>query len=882
MEPRTSFVGRDDELERLDELVRSTQLVTLTGPGGVGKTRLAMKVGARLADEVIGEIHLVELAPLPVGSGVAPLSEVVVATLGYPTLASAREDLVDKPTLIILDNCEHVSISAATVADELLENLPLLRLLVTSRAPLGLEGEHVVVVEPLPEDDAVNLLVDRARAAGASFPDGVLDDGLRELCAQLDGLPLALELVASHLRSLQPDDVIGGLSQNAALLRRARGGFSRHLSIEDAVSWSYRLLDEPLAKFFRSLSVFPGGFGLGDVEAVLGAEFGSRIEIADSLDRLVGHSLVQTDNDTMILRYRLLVPVRSLARQWLEEDGSAAHLDGLLVDYLVDRAVDIAAAGMSSWDDAIMRDLFRLSPDFRAAIRTCLASDEESTRAFCLYLPSWGVVHHGEVGAISRVGRELLDRWPARSAPLWAEVAAIASTAHLGAGDLDAADALARDVLETTTDPSVATVVAGRTRCLVDVVRGDFEHGLHHAEVAAGWARSLGLDLFAYELDCHRGGILDLLGRSEEARSTLLSVLENSRAAHASVVATAALQLLAENALESDLDQALGYLDEISAILTPGSTIDATWSERLTRGSVELRRGNTAAALEAMGEALRLARRAGDRRDSWRAMRSIGVAVALGVPERRADAARLLAAVQESALTPAQGMVGRDLLELALEAVSNVPSRPQPSGDEAVALAIDLSSLGLSPREASPSSPSPTPTMTFNATGVRISWLHDSTDLRPMKGLRDLAQLLRYPGRDVHVLELMGSSLDESGSGPTIDNQARRAYEDRLRELQTEIHEAEDNNDSGALERAQDEFDVIVGVLSESLGLDGRAREKGSSAEKARQAVSWRIRAAIRKIEDQLPACGRHLARSVQTGGFCRYDPESDPGWSID
>ena len=205
-----------------------------------------------------------------------------------------------------------------------------------------------------------------------------------------------------------------------------------------------------------------------------------------------------------------------------------------------------------------------------------------------------------------------------------------------------------------------------------------------------------------------------------------------------------------------------------------------------------------------------------------------------------------------------------------------------------VALAYELAELLAAPGpldDPSPervaSGPSRAPSLAEVGGIVRITWGDSSHDFRPMKGLSDLARLLAFAGREIHVLELMGSSLDEADVGPVIDATARRECEARLRELQEDIHRAEDGNNIGRLEALQDEFDAVVSALSEGLSLGGRDRRPGASSEKARQAVSWRLRAAIKRIEAELPSCGRHLRNSIKTGAFCRYEPEIDPGWVV-
>ena len=320
VEPRTSYFGRVDEQRLAADHVRATQLVTLTGTGGIGKTRLAHRIAADLADEAVDGVFFVDLTEVD-GAERDGVANAVTAAVGAPSLPASVESLSAGTALLILDNCEHVLDEVADVADTLLGGSGDLRILATSREPIGLPDEQVVVVEPLGPSDAVALLRDRAAAAGATIEaDPDTTSVLEELCERLDGVPLGLELAASRLRSLGPREVLTGLGASADLLRRTRGGDVRHRSLEDTVAWSYRLLDDDSARFFRALAVFPSDFGLDDVEAVIGRAQGlDRVQIADQLDRLVSQSLVVAASGPEGIRYRLLVVMRHLARAWMVE-----------------------------------------------------------------------------------------------------------------------------------------------------------------------------------------------------------------------------------------------------------------------------------------------------------------------------------------------------------------------------------------------------------------------------------------------------------------------------------------------------------------------------------------------------------------------------------
>ncbi|HYF44972.1 MAG TPA: hypothetical protein VD926_02100, partial [Acidimicrobiales bacterium] len=163
----------------------------------------------------------------------------------------------------------------------------------------------------------------------------------------------------------------------------------------------------------------------------------------------------------------------------------------------------------------------------------------------------------------------------------------------------------------------------------------------------------------------------------------------------------------------------------------------------------------------------------------------------------------------------------------------------------------------------------------------RVAWAGREVVVRASKGMADLARLLAAPGRELHCLELAGAAAEQSATGEVIDDTARREYEQRIRDLQAEIDEAEANNDHARAERAQTEFDAVVEHLASALGLGGRARRTGSTAERARSAVTHRVRATIRRLGEEHPELGRHLTAAVTTGTYCSYRPERDVSWSL-
>ncbi len=317
----TTFVGRDDDLEAVTAALGDARLVTLTGPGGIGKTRLAIEVGNRSALPRAWFVDLVPATPNTVIEAVA--GALGVADRPNQSLIQVVCDsLTDQPGLLVLDNCEHVLDAVATTAERLLRWSPEVVVLATSREPIGLPGERVVPVAPLGADGqggALTLLRERAVAAGAVLSPAE-DAALVEICDRLDGLPLAIELAAARCSTLGVEGVLRGLDDRFQVLRGHRGGDERHRSLRAVLDWSYELLDpEEQSVLYRS-SVFQGGFRLADAEAVSGGDLAG-VAVIDAVGRLAAKSLVSRSQDPFGSRFRLLDTVRAYALERLAESG---------------------------------------------------------------------------------------------------------------------------------------------------------------------------------------------------------------------------------------------------------------------------------------------------------------------------------------------------------------------------------------------------------------------------------------------------------------------------------------------------------------------------------------------------------------------------------
>ncbi|WP_350280212.1 BTAD domain-containing putative transcriptional regulator [Kribbella sp. HUAS MG21] len=348
--PLTSFVGRRQDVAELTRLLSNgTRLVTMVGPGGAGKTRLATETGRSLVDQSGDGIWFVELAPLGDAADVAPT---VLSTLGaseyvdlpqarlapkhIPTSRAATQRLVevigDRRILLVFDNCEHLVQEVAGLVDSLLASCPRLRVLTTSREPLSIPGEHLHPVGPLglppehattDEYPAMQLFVDRARAVRPDFQlTDANRDAVAEICRRLDGMPLAIELAAARLRALTPLQIVDRLADRFRLLTSgSRTALPRHQTLRAVVEWSWDLLDPDEQAVARRLSLFSGGATLDAAEQICSDESIPPESVLGVLASLVDKSLVEAAADERSVRYRMLETVRAYGAEQLRAAG---------------------------------------------------------------------------------------------------------------------------------------------------------------------------------------------------------------------------------------------------------------------------------------------------------------------------------------------------------------------------------------------------------------------------------------------------------------------------------------------------------------------------------------------------------------------------------
>ncbi|WP_433621992.1 protein kinase domain-containing protein [Nocardia sp. CA-120079] len=479
-----SFVDRRTEMSELRNLLSSARLVTLTGTGGVGKTRLALRAATQARRDFTDGVWLVELAEV---SDPTILVDVVAATLGVrdepatPLLEVLLEFLSSRETLLVVDNCEQVVETVAELTETLLRTCPELRILATSREPLNIAGEAVLRVAPLsvpdldreptlavlPRFDAVTLFADRAAAAVPGFElDEDNKPAVTGICAHLDGLPLAIELAAARMRSMSPDQIMARLSDRYALLTRgSRTAPSRQQTLRWCIDWSYGLCAPAEKRLWARLSVFAGSCELDAIELICAADLAPDTPL-DVLSSLVDKSILIREASETVVRFRMLETVRDYGREKLRESGEDTELRRRHRDWYQQLALDAEAGWISDRQLDWIARLGRELPNLREALESYLAEDtkqaaEAGLRATAALYDFWGF--RGRYGE----GRSWIDRFlahpRAQSIPDRIKALCVGSQLAAPQADFQSAAALleqARALAEEVSDPAIHAQIA--------------------------------------------------------------------------------------------------------------------------------------------------------------------------------------------------------------------------------------------------------------------------------------------------------------------------------------------------------------------------------------------------------------------------------------
>jgi predicted ATPase len=497
--PASSFVGRGAELADVLSLIEDgSRLVTLTGPGGSGKTRLALEAAATLVPSYRAGTFWVGLASLRDPSLV---TATIAQTIGSQN--GLAQHIADREMLLLLDNLEQV-IEAAPELAALLPGCPNLTLLVTSRELLRVQGEVEYEVPPLASPEAVSLFCERSRLEAS--------EDVAELCARLDDLPLALELAAARTKVLSPRQILEHLAEGLDLLRGGRDADPRQRTLRATIEWSYGLLSAEEQRLFRALSVFSGGCTLEAAKEVADA-------CLDTLQSLVEKSLLRFSSE----RYWMLETIREYARDRLDEAGEVDA--GRHADYFLARLVEkVAAVGYPTpegrtWCETELDNL-------RAMLDSLFAIDPtEAARAAHLLFMFWQ--GRGAYAEASRRLGKLLDVGDLTD-EVRAETLIRLANVRERLGDLDGSDAAATEALRLSAPATHPRVVGLLITSAREVHRGDVDEGIRLARLAVGEAEGMAASTHVAALS-DLGHTLIQAGRRDEARVVIAEAVEEAR-----------------------------------------------------------------------------------------------------------------------------------------------------------------------------------------------------------------------------------------------------------------------------------------------------------------------------------------------------------------
>ena len=619
----SSFVGRAGELGGLAAAMKQSPLVTVTGPGGVGKTRLALQAAAGQLASFRDGAWLCELAP---AGDQETMAQAVAAALrarprsGLSVAGGVVEFLRTRSALLlVLDNCEHLAAAAAALAADILRGCPGVRILATSQQPLGVGGEQVFGLRPLslpPPDagmedaaasDAVSLFAQRAAAARRDFalsPANVAAVG--EVCRRLDGIPLAIELAAARITALRPAEIAGLLDERFRLLTRGRAdSAARQQTLQATVEWSYALLGEAERRVFDCLGVFPGSFDAEAAAAVAAAVGLQRWDVLDSLTSLVGKSLVaEEEGPDQTSRYRLLETMRAYARQQLAAD----ELDRLRHRHAEHYAAFAERAGLELLGPAQLEWQLRIRAELdnlQAAVTWALTSDDQARPlAFRVVaaLAGFAVTSPSAVGGWADACLAQIGACPPE---LRGMVIAAAAWSAFFAGDLPLARRRAEDALH---DPAAGDPISlAMLRLLLSQsypLTGQPERGASIAREGRQEVAELGIEIFVGYFLAAEAIAWTAAGDYAAARPPAMEAVEVARRVQNPGLSAWAFCTAAGAIWPGEPQTALTLIED-SLALTRAGAFDPALDTALTwAGFIRARNGDLPGALAALQEAM--------------------------------------------------------------------------------------------------------------------------------------------------------------------------------------------------------------------------------------------------------------------------------------
>lgn len=847
------LIGRQTELAEIRGALANHRLVTLTGPGGVGKTSLARELLSTMDGR---EGLFADLAPLT-GDAV---TEAVAGSFRFRSFRDMIESLRKHEAVLVLDNCEHVLDAAAAIASDVLAATDRVSVLATSREPLTAPGEWVLPIRPLDTDGspsaAEELFAFAAERRGLASALADSDD-VRELCRRLDGLPLALEIAATRLVALTPREILQDIEVRLDLLsQRRHRGPQRHQSLAAAIGWSYATLDASHRKHFAELSILPSPFTRDAASAVTDL---AHHELVDVLEGLTARSLLMHEADEGISSYRMLETIRTFGAERLGE--STPIVESRLHAHALETAGRIADAATRAEPD-VMRLLEQSYPIIRWALVRSAKKDRNPFNSAQLVSALWWLEDVGYQSDAAETVESVVARWPDSDqlGPTWGVLSAL----HRYAGRRDRAHAAAKR--------------------------------------AIGYADALGR---SYGLRA-MGQFARMDGRWEEAKRLFAEGVEAALEAGIEPVALEIeMHLAITEARSGDPHGGIARLESVAQRAGPFELVDAVCRSFLAWLWLSV---DVARAAEIARETLTAADRHGYRWGTGSAHMTLGMA-AMDENDARSAADHAVRAIEEfQAIRDRTGITLVLLLasavfahtgDLEMAAAASAARHEHLSGElgqferslyttigatidcSPAAQAVPLARLIRQLEVIAKGEPQIRNRMIVTPELCTFVYAGQQVQLRTNKGLVDLSLLLASPGKEFAALDLMGALVVSGDAGAVLDGEARRQYEARILELQEEIDAATELGDTLSIETHKMELEHLVQELSAAYGLGGRRRHLGVPAERARSAVTHRIKDAIRRVETVHPSLGAHLRNCVKTGRFCVYGPETAAEWDV-
>jgi predicted ATPase len=832
------LVGRERESTEVKETVLSTPVTTLTGPGGVGKTALAVNVASACAAEFADGVVVVWLGSL---RSAELVGAEVAAQTGLPKSGgdSLEDALVrwlnDREVLLLLDNCEHVTSAVADLVDALTSRLPRLKVLATSREPLWVDGEASYRLAPLSVvgpnasieeiagSDAVRLFRERA---GARAQDSLASEHagrlLGEICRRVDGLPLAIELAAARVVGLELADIASHLDDLFDFLpHSARRADGARRSLRATVEWSDALLTEDERRLLRRMAVFAGRFELRAIKDVCASEGQTAAQIADLTARLVEKSLLLRLGDSG--GYQLLETIRQYSIEQLTSLGEIDAVRDRHARFYSGVALEECVGLVSGPERPHLDVLARIGDNLRVALERLLLIDPPAALQLSASLTQFWWIRGRLREGIGWIERALSA---APDAPV--ELRATARFGHgfLVAHDADDWVAAARSLdigIDLLANASEPPVILGMLLCLrgeCDVFTGDAGSGVRRTEAG-----------------------IEIVRRHPHARGAwpeafCLWNVSNARRGAGDV--DAAFELFTECA---KLSRRMGcFIGEMCTC----NVLGEIWEER---GGLDTARSWWERAYECRLEidAVNVGYVHGSTPINLLAIAR--VTAKLG---DLATASKLLRQALPIAQEIRDGETARQIAELLKQT-----ARTEPAERASLRPAGGVWHLA------------------FNGKSVHVP---------DLKGLWHLRELVSRPREAVPALSLLASPSEDpvpvGDAGPMLDREALKQYRKRLAELDAALEAAEGHDDVPRHAKVSAEREALVRELARATGLGGKARRSGSPVEKARLNVTRTIRHAITQLQSAFPELATHLDESIVTGVACSYEPSGNVVWT--